>query len=97
LSSLPKNLQCAAGNALVLKNVVLWSLVNMHVKEIRLLHATILKNGILLELPKLELEANVVTIRLFSVPDAVDFYKKFTLEKRDLVGLFTVKELVQCK
>ena len=33
-------------------------------------------------------------VGLFSVPDAVEFYKKFTLEKRDLVGLFTVKELV---
>jgi hypothetical protein len=25
---------------------------------------------------------------------AVEFYKKFTLEQRDLVGLFTVKELI---
>ena len=33
-------------------------------------------------------------IGLFSVPDAVEFYKKFTLEQRDLVGLFTVKELI---
>jgi ribosomal protein S18 acetylase RimI-like enzyme len=33
-------------------------------------------------------------IGLFSVPDAIDFYQKFTLEKRDLVGLFTVKELI---
>ena len=33
-------------------------------------------------------------IGLFSVPEAVGFYKKFTLEKRDLVGLFTVKELI---
>ncbi len=33
-------------------------------------------------------------IGLFSVPDAVDFYKKFTLEKRDLIGLFTVKEII---
>ena len=33
-------------------------------------------------------------IGLFSVPDAIEFYQKFTLEQRDLVGLFTVKELV---
>lgn len=33
-------------------------------------------------------------VGLFSVPDAVDFYKKYTLEQRDLVGLFTVKELI---
>lgn len=33
-------------------------------------------------------------IGLFSVPDAVEFYKKFTLEQRDLVGVFTVKELI---
>ena len=33
-------------------------------------------------------------IGLFSTPHAVEFYKKFTLEKRDLVGLFTVKELI---
>ena len=33
-------------------------------------------------------------IGLFSTPHAVDFYKKFTLEQRDLVGLFTVKELI---
>ena len=34
-------------------------------------------------------------IGLFSVPDAVDFYRRFTLEQRDLVGLFTVKELIE--
>ena len=33
-------------------------------------------------------------VGLFSTPHAVEFYKKFTLEKRDLVGLFTVKELI---
>ena len=33
-------------------------------------------------------------IGLFSVPEAVDFYKKFTIEKRDLIGLFTVKEII---
>ena len=33
-------------------------------------------------------------IGLFSVPDAVDFYRRFTLERRDLIGLFTVKELI---
>ena len=33
-------------------------------------------------------------VGLFSVPDAVEFYKKFTLEQRDLIGLFTVKELI---
>lgn len=33
-------------------------------------------------------------IGLFSVPDALGFYEKFTLEKRDLVGLFTVKEIL---
>ena len=33
-------------------------------------------------------------VGLFSTPHAVDFYKKFTLEQRDLVGLFTVKELI---
>ena len=33
-------------------------------------------------------------VGLFSVPDAVSFYHKFTLERRDLVGLFTVKELI---
>ncbi len=33
-------------------------------------------------------------IGLFSVPNAIKFYKKFTLEQRDLIGLFTVKEIV---
>ena len=33
-------------------------------------------------------------VGLFSVPDAVSFYQKFTLEQRDLVGLFTVKEIL---
>ena len=33
-------------------------------------------------------------VGLFSVPDAVEFYRKFTLEQRDLIGLFTVKEFV---
>lgn len=33
-------------------------------------------------------------IGLFSTPYAVEFYRRFTLEKRDLVGLFTVKELI---
>ena len=34
-------------------------------------------------------------IGLFSVPEAIEFYKQFTLEKRDLVGLFTVMEIIQ--
>ena len=33
-------------------------------------------------------------IALFSVPEAVDFYRRFTLEERDMIGLFTVKELI---
>ncbi len=33
-------------------------------------------------------------IGLFSVPEAIDFYRKFTLEQRDLTGLFTVKEII---
>jgi GNAT superfamily N-acetyltransferase len=33
-------------------------------------------------------------VGLFATPHAVEFYKKFTLEQRDLVGLFTVKELI---
>jgi ribosomal protein S18 acetylase RimI-like enzyme len=33
-------------------------------------------------------------IGLFSVPEAIEFYKRFTLEKRDLVGLFTVMEII---
>ena len=33
-------------------------------------------------------------IGLFSTPYAIEFYRRFTLEKRDLVGLFTVKELI---
>ena len=33
-------------------------------------------------------------IGLFSVPDAIDFYRKFTFEQRDLVGLFTVREIM---
>lgn len=33
-------------------------------------------------------------IGLFSVPEAVNFYKRFTFEQRDLVGLFTVKEII---
>mgnify|MGYP001812137481 CR=1 FL=1 len=33
-------------------------------------------------------------IGLFSVPEAIDFYRKFSIEKRDLVGLFTVKEII---
>ena len=33
-------------------------------------------------------------IGLFSAPEAVDFYRKFTLEKRELIGLFTVKEII---
>lgn len=31
---------------------------------------------------------------LFSVPEAIGFYRSFTLEKRDLVGLFTVMEII---
>ncbi|MCA9987136.1 MAG: GNAT family N-acetyltransferase, partial [Anaerolineales bacterium] len=33
-------------------------------------------------------------IGLFSVPDAINFYRKFTFEQRDLVGLFTVREIM---
>ena len=33
-------------------------------------------------------------IGLFSVPEAIDFYRKFSFEQRDLTGLFTVKELI---
>ena len=33
-------------------------------------------------------------IGLFSVPEAIDFYRKFTFEQRDLVGLFTVREIM---
>ncbi len=33
-------------------------------------------------------------IGLFSVPEAVDFYRNFTLEQRDLIGIFTVRELI---
>ena len=33
-------------------------------------------------------------IGLFSVPEAVGFYSRFTLQQRDLIGLFTVKELI---
>ena len=33
-------------------------------------------------------------VGLFSVPDAVGFYRKFTFEQRDLVGLFTVREML---
>ena len=33
-------------------------------------------------------------IGLFSVPEFVEFYKRFTLKKRDLVGLFTVMEII---
>jgi len=34
-------------------------------------------------------------IGLFATTEAEEFYKKFTLEKRDLIGLFTVKEIIQ--
>lgn len=33
-------------------------------------------------------------IALFATAEAESFYKKYTLEKRDLIGLFTVREII---